>query len=206
MTSHRPLRRATATYGGRRRLAGRHAALVLACAGLAIASAGCGAPATHVRLPATSVGAPAHVGASVSASVPVTTRQQVLAALVGYTAALGQAAKSRSSTLARDLLRPYLVPTRIAGVVQEMAAIWARGETFTGQDVLHVSSVTVAGRHAFVHDCDNTSGMALVTVATGQVVPGSSGSVHANLLTRLALVSGHWLVQFQVPEDVPCVA
>ena len=206
MTSHRSLRGATATCGGRRRLAGRHAALVLACAGLAIASAGCGAAATHVRLPATSDATPAYVGPSARASVPVTTRQQVLAGIVGYTKALGQAAKSRSSSLARELLRPYLVPDRIAGVVQAMAAIWARGETFTGQDVLHVSSVTVAGRHALVHDCDNTRAMALVNVATGHVVPGSSGSVHANLLTRLILVSGHWLVQFQIPEDVPCVA
>ncbi|HSR84955.1 MAG TPA: hypothetical protein VLM11_12315 [Streptosporangiaceae bacterium] len=206
MTSHRFRAGTAAGWGARRRVAGCHAASVLAYASLAIASAGCGAPVTHVRLPATSVGAPAYAGPSVSASVPVPTRQQVLAALIGYTTALGQAAKSRSSTLARELLRPYLVPNRIAGVVQAMAAIWARGESFTGKDVLHVSSVTVAGRHAFVHNCDNTSGMALVNIATGQVVPGSSGLVHANLLTRLDLVSGHWLVQFQVPEDVPCVA
>jgi len=134
-----------------------------------------------------------------------TPRQQVLAAIAGYTTALGHAEDSRSGAVARKLLRPYLAVGRIEGLVQAMNAIWARGESFTGQDIRHVLSVTVVGRHAFVHDCDNTSGMAVVDAVTGQVVSGSSGTSHANFVTRLDLVAGHWLVQFQLLEAVPCM-
>jgi len=135
----------------------------------------------------------------------MTTRQEVLAALASYTTALVQAEHSRSGEVARELLRPHLAASRIDGLVQAMTAIWARYETFGGQDIRHVTSVIVVGRRAFVHDCDNTSGMSVVDIATGQIVPGSSGTPRANLVTCLDLVSGNWLVQFQLVEDVPCV-
>jgi hypothetical protein len=134
----------------------------------------------------------------------MTSRQQVLVALAGYTTAVGQAEESRSTIVASELLRPYLAPGRIPGLVQTMKAIWARGESFVGQDARHVVSVMLTGRHAFVHDCDNTSAMALMDIATGQIVPGSSGALRTNLVTRLDLVAGHWLVQFQLIEDMPC--
>ena len=85
-----------------------------------------------------------------------------------------------------------------------MSAIWAKGESFYGEDVLHVSSVSIAAGRAFVHDCDDTSAMGLMNVATGQIVPGSAGVPRDNVVTRLDLVAGHWLVQFQLIEDVPC--
>jgi hypothetical protein len=172
----------------------------VAIVGLVPALAGCARTVAAVQLPAK----PVQTSEATSAPAAPTARQQVVAALIGYTAALAQADESRSSSSARQLLRPYLVAGRIAGLVQAMHAIWDRGESFYGQDVLHVSSVTVAGRHAFVHDCDDTSGMGLLDVATAQIVPGSVGTSRANLVTRLDLVSGHWLVQFQLVEDVPC--
>jgi hypothetical protein len=46
--------------------------------------------------------------------------------------------------------------------------------------------------------------MGLDDQATGQLVPGSAGSPELNIVTLLALVSGRWLVQFQLVEDVPC--
>ncbi len=142
---------------------------------------------------------------AVTVPAVLTPRQQVVAALTGYTTALGRADKFRSKSAARRLLRPYLAASRIGGLVQAMSAIWSRGESFYGEDVVHVSSVTIDGGRAFVHDCDDTSGMGLMRAATGEIVPGSAGVPHANLVTRLDLVGGHWLVDFQLVEDVPCV-
>jgi hypothetical protein len=174
--------------------------LMVAIAAASMSAAGCAGTVAQVQLPAKAVATPA----AISAPVVMTPRQQVIDALVGYTAALAQADESRSSSTAREFLRQYLAASRIDGLVRAMNGIWARGERFYGEDVLHVSSVTLARWHAFVHDCDDTSGMGLVDIATGQIVPGSAGTSRANLVTRLDLVSGHWLVQFQLVEDVPC--
>ena len=125
-------------------------------------------------------------------------------ALTGYTSALGAADKSRNPAAAHQLLRPYLMASRISGLVQAMHAIWAKEEAFFGQEVLYVSKVTIHGGRAFVLACDDTSGMGLMSTATGQVVPGSSGVPRTNLVTRLDLVGGRWLVEFQLVEDVPC--
>jgi hypothetical protein len=178
----------------------RQGPLIVAAVGLVPALTACAGAAAEVPLPAK----PAANPAAVTAPAALTPRQQVTAALTGYTTALGQADNSRSKSAARRLLRPYLAASRIGGLVQAMSGIWARGETFYGTDVVHVSSVRIAGARAFVHDCDDTSGMGLVTTATGQIVPGSAGVAGANLVTRLDLVGGHWLVEFQLVEDVPC--
>jgi hypothetical protein len=200
MTSRRSLPGAPGGNGCRSRLPIRRWPIAVASAGLVPTLAGCAGSAAAVPLPAKLL----KTSAAISSPSVITPRQQVVAALVDYTAALAQADKSRSTSSARRFLRPYLVASRIDGLVRAMSAIWARGQSFYGQDVLHVSSVTIAGRHAFVHDCDNTSGMGLVNTATAQTVPGSVGMSRVNLVTRLDLVSGHWLVQFQLVEDVPC--
>jgi len=175
-------------------------ALLAAC--LAPALTACSSAAARVQLPAK-----AAVTASAAPGSPaaLTPRQQVIAALVGYTAALDQAEQSRSGAAARRLLRPYLAANRIGGLVRAVSTIWARGDAFNGQDVLHVLTVRIEGRRAVVHECDNTTGMGLDDAASGQAVPGSSGVAHDNLVTRLELTRGHWLVQSQLPKDVPCV-
>jgi hypothetical protein len=162
--------------------------------------AGCAGAAAHVNLPTKT----AVRSAPVISPPKLTPRQQVVAALGGYVTALGQADQSGSTVAARQLLRPYLEASRIAGLVEAMSAIWAKGESFYGEDVLHVSSVTIAAGHAFVHDCDDTSAMGLMNLATGQIVPGSAGVPRDDVVTRLDLVAGRWLVQFQLVEDVPC--
>jgi hypothetical protein len=144
------------------------------------------------------------MSSAVTSPPVLTPRQQVVAALTGYTAALGQADRSRSRSLARELMRPYLAASRIDGLVKAVSAIWARGDRFYGTDVVHVSTVSIEGRHAFVHDCDDTSSMGLENSMTDQTVPGSLGVPRANMVTRLDLVRGHWLVTFQLVEDVPC--
>lgn len=174
-------------------------AIVTACALPAMAA--CSPEPGRVELPAKPAAA---TPAALSRQAPATPRQQVLAALTGYTAALGRAEQSRSDTVARQLLRPYVAASRIGGLVRAVSSIWAEGDRFYGQDVLHVLGVRIDGHRAFVHDCDNTSGMGLENAATGQLLPGTAGVQHANLVTRLDQVGGRWLVESQLPEDVPC--
>jgi hypothetical protein len=182
---------------------------IVAAAAAATFLAACGGAAPAAGLPARPA-RPAvpivRTRATTGTAAVTSDRQQVIAALAGYTAALGEADRSRSAAAARRLLQPYLAASRIAGVVQTMSSIWARGEVFFGQDILHVQSVTVIGQSAFVHDCDNTSGMGLAYQSTGQLVPGSAGVSELNVVTRLDLAGGRWLVQFQLIEDVPCTA
>jgi hypothetical protein len=175
-------------------------ALLVAC--LAPALAACSSAAARVQLPAK---AAAPVSAAPGPPSALTARQRVIAALVGYAAALGQAEQSRSAAAARRLLRPYLAANRIGGLVRAISIIWASGDVFYGQDVLHVLTVRIEGRRALVHECDNTSGMGLENAVSGRAVPGSSGVAHDNLVTRLELTHGQWLVESQLPEDVPCV-
>jgi hypothetical protein len=196
---------------GRRATRSRCRGRVAATAALTPVLVGCGAGAAPVSLPARppavtrpvagrAVAGRAVAGGAAAASA----RQRVIAALVGYTAALSAAEKSRNAAAARWLLQPYLAASRIAAVVQTMSSIWADGEVFFGQDILHVLSVTITGQSAFVHDCDDTSAKGLDYEATGQVVPGSAGISELNIVTHLALTGGRWLVLFQLVEDVPC--
>ncbi len=194
MTSARPRQSAPSRRRSR-------VAVSAALTALTVLAGGCGGAAAPVRLP---VKPPAATQAATSAAVTPSPRQQVVAALAGYTAALGAAGKSRDAVVARRLLQPYLAANRIDGVVQTMSGIWAKGEVFFGRDILHVLGVTVSGQSAFVHDCDDTSGMGLAYQATGAVVPGSSGTPELNIVTHLALADGRWLVEFQLIEDVPC--
>ena len=173
--------------------------LLVAC--LMPALAACSGAAAQVQLPAKPAAA---THAAPGPPAALTARQQVVAALAGYVTALSHAEQSRSGAAARRILRPYLAANRIAGLVQAVSTIWARGDAFYGQDVLHVLTVRIEGRRAFVHDCDNTSGMGLEYAASGQAVPGSSGVTHDNVVTRLELAHGRWQVESQLPEDVPC--
>jgi hypothetical protein len=113
---------------------------------------------------------------------------------------------SKNAVDARRLLRQHLVPSRVDGLVQAMGVIWAKGQSFYGKEIMHVSSVTIRRGRAFVRDCGDTSAMGLVDAVTGQTVPGSVGTPQTNLVTCLDLIGGHWLVAFELIEDVPCAA
>ena len=176
---------------------------VLIAAAMASALAACNGTAVPVALPSRS---PVAATPASPTAAFLSAQQQVIVARANYTLAVGDAEKSRSATEARELLRPYLAAGQIDALVQTMSSIWAKGESFYGQDVLHILRVTVTDNTAFVYDCDDTSSMGLKYAATGQVVPGSGGSPDMNLITRLGLVGGHWLVQFQVVVDEPCTA
>ena len=185
----------------RRRLSGVLNA-VTSCLLPATLLAGCGGAIAKDRLPAKpSITVSSATEASQS---PSSERQQVIAAFVGYSTALHQANLSRSTSTARRLLRPYLIADRIDGLVRAESKIWASGEVFYGQPVLHVLSVRIVGHRAFVHDCDDTSRMSLLRSSDDRTVPGSSGTLHDNVVTTLTFIRGRWLVEYQLVEDVPC--
>jgi hypothetical protein len=172
---------------------------LVACVGIALA--GCGDIATSVRLPPKP--APTHAAVA-SKPRPLSARQQVLAAFTGYNEALRTAGNSRNPAEVTRLMRPYLPAGTISNLIKFDRSIWAKGELFYGHIVRHILTVSIDGRHAFVHDCDNTSEAGLEDARTGQVVPGSLGVRDDNVITRLNRVGGRWLVGIQTIEDVPC--
>jgi hypothetical protein len=163
--------------------------------------AACAGAAAKVHLPAR---APAARAAVISAPRPLTPQQQVLAAYTGYTSAMLAAFNSRSRARVSKLLGPYLDAATIRNATKAFSQAWARNEISYGQAVQHIIGVRISGTAAWVHDCDNTSNSGLEDATTGQIVPGSLGSAEDNLMTRLNLVHGHWMVWVQTLEDVPC--
>jgi hypothetical protein len=178
------------------------AALLAAC--LVPLLAACAGAAAQVRLPAK----PRATAAAAPAPAPqrLTPRQQVIAAFTGYTTAMAAAFDSRSPAEVRQLLSPYLSAATIANAVRAFGQAWRQNEISFGQPEHHIISVRIAGTAAWVHDCDDTSKSGLEYAGTGQIVPGSVGSVDDNLVTRLNLVGGHWVIDVQTVEDVPCTA
>jgi hypothetical protein len=163
--------------------------------------AGCAGAVADVRLPAK---APAARTIAHGAPAPLTGSEQVVAAYTGYTAAMAAAFASRSAARVDELLRPYLDAATIRNAVGAFRRAWAAGEVSFGQVVQHIVGVRVQGRAAWVHDCDNTSNAGLQYARSGQVVPGSLGIADDNLVTRLDLVHGHWVVWVQTVEDQSC--
>ena len=179
----------------------RPAAWVLGVMGLASAVAGCGGQQA-VDLPqkaAAQQDAPAAVS-----HAPITPRQQVVAAYMGYWQALGQALDTRSAPQARAILARHVPPASIPSLVSGFESDWARGEIQYGSPVPHIQSVQIDGSHAAVHDCADFSHAGLQDASTGQVI-GSLGDSRVNMISTLVRSHGRWLVSNQVPVVVPCV-
>jgi len=173
-------------------------ALLAACLGPLLA--GCGSTAAPVQLPVK----PAASAAAVLKQPILSARQQVVAAYTGYTAAMAASFDSRSPARVRQLLDPYLGAATISNAIGAFSQAWGRNEVSYGQVVQHIIGVRVQGTAAWVHDCDNASDSGLQYASTGQVVPGSLGVSDENIVTRLNLVDGHWMVWVQTVEDLPC--
>jgi len=190
MTSSTPTRHGRLPSGKAALLAGCLVPLLAACAGAA----------AQVQLPA-------KVTATRSAAVaqrPLTTRQQVIAAFTGYTSAMAAAFDSRNPAQVRQLLGPYLDTATISNAIQAFSHAWDQNEISYGSPQQHIIGVRITGSAAWVHDCADTSNSGLANARTGQVVPGTLGSPHDNLVTRLNQVGGHWFIGVQTIEDVPC--
>jgi hypothetical protein len=157
---------------------------------------------------ATSVQLPPRVSptrtASVSKARPPSVRRQVLAAFTGYNTALRAANNSRNAAKVRQLMRPYINGATITNLIRFDRKLWSKDEIFYGHIAYHTLTVRIDGDHAFVHDCDNTSGSGLENESTGQVIRGSVGVTDQNIVTRLNFIDGRWLVGLQTIEDAPC--
>jgi hypothetical protein len=176
-------------------------AVMVACAAPVLV--GCAATAPLAHLPAKPA-AHAARAADTTMQRPLSARQQVIAAYVGYTTAMTDAFNSRSPAEVRQLLGPYLDPATVRNAVRAFSQAWARDEITYGQVDRHIIGVSIEGTAAWVHDCDNTSNSGLAYASTDQIVPGSLGIADDNIVTRLNLVSGHWVVYVQTVEDVSC--
>jgi hypothetical protein len=162
----------------------------------------CAGTASLVHLPAKPKLHTARAAAALQR--PLSARQQVIAAYLGYTTAMTDAFNSRSPAQVRHLLGPYLDKATVRNAVRAFSQVWARGEISYGQIERHIIGVSIEGTAAWVHDCDNTSNSGLAYATTDQVVPGSLGIRDDNLVTRLNLAHGHWVVGVQTVEDVSC--
>ncbi len=175
-------------------------AVVVGC--VAPLLAGCAATAPLVSLPAKPA-APARA-ADATIQRPLSARQQVIAAYLSYTTAMTDAFNSRNPAEVRHLLAPYLDAATVRNAVRAFSQAWAKDEIIYGQVERHIIGVSVKGTAAWVHDCDNTSNSGLAYASTDQIVPGSLGITDDNLVTRLNLIRGHWVVYVQTVEDVSC--
>jgi hypothetical protein len=171
--------------------------------GLVPLMAACAAAAPPVHLPARAARPPAKAAAA-SDQRPVSARQQVVAAFLGYTTAMTDAFNSRSVAEVRQLLRPYLDAATVRNAIKAFGQAWSKDEITYGQVQRHIISVRIEGSAAWVHDCDNTSNSGLEYASTSQIVPGSLGTADDNVVTRLNRVHGHWVVYVQTIEDLSC--
>jgi hypothetical protein len=171
--------------------------------GLVPLMAACAAAAPPVHLPARAATPPAKAAAA-SDQRPVSARQQVVAAFLGYTTAMTDAFNSRSVAEVRQLLRPYLDAATVRNAIKAFGQAWSKDEITYGQVQRHIISVRIEGSAAWVHDCDNTSNSGLEYASTSQIVPGSLGTADDNVVTRLNRVHGHWVVYVQTIEDLSC--
>jgi hypothetical protein len=163
--------------------------------------AACADITTSVHLPpkTTPTEAPPSSGAH-----PLSSRQQVIAAYTGYNAALRAASNSRNAAKVRMLMRLYINSASITNLIRFDRSLWSKNELVYGHIAYHLLTLRIDGDHAFVHGCDDTSNSGLENASTGQVIPGSLGVKDQNIVTRLNLVHGRWLIDIQTIEDVPC--
>jgi hypothetical protein len=176
-------------------------ALVAAFGALLLVGCAPGAPAVHLPPRAQT---PSARAAAASAQRTLSPRQQVIAAYLGYTTAMTDAFNSRSPDRVKQLLKAYLDAATVRNAIHAFSQAWAKDEISYGRVERHIIGVRIHGTAAWVHDCDNTSGSGLEYATTNQIVPGSLGTPHDNLVTRLNLVRRRWVVWVQTIEDVPC--
>ena len=179
--------------------------LTLLCVCTLSLLAGCGTTPASVHLPAKPHNEKT-ADATVAHHLLLSPQQRVIAAYTGYTTAMATAFDSRSAAQVRRLLRPYLDAATIANAVHAFSQAWAKNEVSYGHVEWHIIGVRVKGTAAWVHDCDNSSRSGLQYASTGQIVQGSLGIADENIVTRLNLVRGHWVVLVQTVEDVSCTA
>ena len=167
---------------------------------LTAALAGCGSSPARATLPKK----PLHVKVARADPVRQTPQQVVIAAYEGYWRATNDALDSRSAARAKAILADYIPSSAIPGLVRGLRMLWQRDEVSYGSPVLHITGVTLlSARSAAVHDCVDMSHAGLANRKTGRLV-GGLGQSHENLITKLVLEHGRWLVTGEIPVVQAC--
>jgi hypothetical protein len=182
----------------------RRAALLAACLALWLAplAAGCAAAPAPVHLPAK--GAQADGRAVAQFRRPLSERQQVIAAFLGFTAADTAATNSGNATRARELLAPYLTPAADSSMVSAMATmIWSKHEIIYGSARTRILGVTISAATAVVHACVINAGGYKNTI-TGQPIAGTLGQPQTNEFNMFERAGGRWLYQHTTILGAPC--
>jgi hypothetical protein len=129
---------------------------------------------------------------------------QVIAAYTAYFPAL-TTAEPQPEARAAGTLAPYAAQPYLGHVLEQMAWYQAHDEVAWGYFVPHVTSVQITGSQAVVRDCQDASNAWLVSTVTGQVIPGTVGSVRTFLVATLARGGGErWRLTFLAHVGGPC--
>jgi hypothetical protein len=146
--------------------------------------------------------------ASASPAVAVesspTVEAQVIEAYTGYFPVVQEAEPLPESRAAR-LLAPWAAQPYLRQVLEQMTRARMEGEVAWGQVTPHVTSVEISGGHAVVRDCQDAHAAWLVSSATSQAIPGSTGSPHTYLIAALARsTDGRWRLTWLAHVAGPC--
>lgn len=129
---------------------------------------------------------------------------QVIAAYTAYFPAL-TAAEPQPQPRAAAMLAPYAAQPYLGHVLAQMAWYRAHDELSWGYLVPHVTSVQITGSQAVVRDCQDAGNAWLVSTVTGEVIPGTVGSVRTYLVATLARGGGErWRLTFLAHVAGPC--
>jgi hypothetical protein len=116
----------------------------------------------------------------------------VAAAYTAYFPVL-TAAEAAAPSQAQAMLAPYAAQPYLGHVLSQMASYQVQHEVSRGYLVPDVTQVQVTGSQATVRDCQDASHAALADSRTGQVIPGTTGSVGTSLIATLARGNdGRW--------------
>jgi hypothetical protein len=141
---------------------------------------------------------------AVSAESSPAVESQVIAAYTGYFPVLQEAEPLPGDRAAR-LLAPFAAQPYLSQVLEQMTRARTEGEVAWGSVAPHVTSVEINGGHAVVRDCQDAHAAWLVSSATGQAIPGSTGSTHTYLIAALARgTDDRWRLTWLAHAAGPC--
>ena len=137
-----------------------------------------------------------HPSILAAATLPPDAESSAITAYTSYIAAV-QDAEPQPPARAAAILAGYAAQPYLGHVLAQIAAYRQDGDLAWGYVTPHITSVQLSGNatEAVVRDCQDASNAWLVAVATGTVVPGSTGSPHTLLVAVLDRAeNGKWLV------------
>jgi hypothetical protein len=104
-----------------------------------------------------------------SSPTPFPEESQILSQYRAFFAVLTPASKAKPA-VRLAMLKTYATEPSLTRTLGGLAAAAAAGEVFYGQDILRPELVNVVGTVATIRDCQDTSGVGRLKVATGKKV------------------------------------